>query len=78
MKVFITVNWQTKGVQEDEVQKTNYAYIVKSLTLNKLYGSKQWFLTHKEACENAERLRQKKIATLSKSLKILNEMKSFI
>lgn len=71
MKVYIIAQWLTQGITIDEVNKTNYTFLVKSTTKQKWYGSKQWFLTLDEAKENVERLRLQQIKTVTKRLDIL-------
>ena len=78
MKVWITKYALTKGIieAEGEVVRDHPNIFYANEIVNGLFGEgKEWHRTKESAIQKAEEMRQKKIASLKKQIKKLEEMR---
>lgn len=75
MKVYITQYALTKGIQEKEVKVSEYHPDVVSAGIFETYHKPYWYIDRQEAIEHAEVMRKKKIDSLKKQIKRLEDLK---
>lgn len=81
MKAYITKHALTKGVQEVECEHSRkiagMIEVEDELSINRtaLYHSGEWWTNRAEALMYAERMRQKKLASLQRQIRKLEAMK---